>query len=147
MYKTVHIIRTCIKYHVPCMLENPSSSMLWQAHPIMQVLNHDAQKSITCDQCQFGARWRKRTRIASWFCHGVDSLDLRCTGHGGMCSRNGRPHIVLKGQSPSGALWISISQEYPSQLSNVLATILTQSYISTLHEFFSNVCGKCQFNR
>jgi hypothetical protein len=66
MTLTASIIRTCIRLGTPCMLENPVSSMMWRAPPIAHVGLAKSCCSHNFDQCQFGARWRKRTKLLSW---------------------------------------------------------------------------------
>ena len=128
MYKTADLIRTCIRVGVCCILENPTTSMLRLAPPIRKLLSHSCCQHINADQCQFGAKWRKRIKFAAWHAGSTDRLNLLCSGHSGKCSRTGAYHIVLKGASPSGQLWTAIAQEYPRELCNTLADILIDTF-------------------
>ena len=79
-----------------------------------------------CDLCQFGARWRKRT---TFMFGGLDpfdaaSLDRRCEGRGGVCTRSHRPHLQLEGGGPGGRHWTSIAEAYPAALCRRLAQLL-----------------------
>ena len=102
------IIKCCERLSVPCILENPVASRLWQCPPIKASLTSQAAASATCDQCQFGAPWRKRTRIAGWHCN-VHEFDKRCTGRQSICSRTGKHHVILSGPDPSS------SKPFPAQ--------------------------------
>ena len=141
MYKTADIIRCCIKFGVPCMLENPINSMLFQAFPIAKLLKHKSCSSVTFDQCQFGTRWRKRTRLAMWNCSDCSSLDRRCSGSAISCSASGKLHILLQGSNPDGILWTKIAQEYPAKLNYCVAHTLTESYENRLVRNTARVCG------
>ena len=144
MFKTAHIIKTCNKFEVPCILENPSGSMLFQAHPIRKLLGLSSSQSTTIDQCQYGTRWRKRTRLAAWNCTDMSSLCKLCTGHKGICSLTHKPHILLQGKSPQGPLWTSIAQEYPRKLCSALASVLIESFENRFLRRMSYFCGLSQ---
>ena len=120
-----------MKLVVPAFLENPAGSMLWLAPPIASVCVADAKcthrNSIT-DFCQHGARWRKRTRIASWNAVDCPGLNVTCCGHGGICSLSGKFHVVLKGADPiSKQLWTHIAQPYPMRFAACAAKLMIDS--------------------
>jgi hypothetical protein len=119
--QTCEVIRVCLAHGVPVMLENPISSMMWLAPPLAKLLQHQTCQCITLDQCQFGSRWRKRTRLATWGCGALPRLARLCQGRGGICSRTHKPHIVLSGTSSSGVLWTSLAQAYPTRLCTAVA--------------------------
>ena len=128
MYMTAALIRCCIKFGVPCMLENPVNSMLFQAFSIAKLLKHKSCTSVIFDRWRFGIRWRKRTRLVMWNCCESDSLDIRCMGSASLCSASGKSHILLKGNSPDGTLWTKIAQVHPTKLCYGIADILINSY-------------------
>ena len=131
---TASIIRICLRHHVPCMLENPLTSMLWKYPALLHLQDHSSFESHTLDQCQFGAPWRKATRIGAWLCRHCTGLDRRCSGSQGTCSRTGKPHIVLSGVSKTHkVLWTSLAQVYPAKLCQTLASVLTQSSLDSRH--------------
>ena len=79
------------------------------------------------DQCRYGTRWRKRTRV---LCGNVadqdlEKLKLMCTGSGGFCG-NGRRHVILQG-SAGGRDRTAAAQAYPPRLATALAQVLTSS--------------------
>jgi len=53
---------------------------------------------ILFDHCQYGATFRKCTKVAIWNFDGSD-LQARCTGKQ-ICSRTGKPHELLSGIDP-----------------------------------------------
>ena len=126
MIATLDIIRHCMKHRVPWVLEHPSTSKAWY---LPEVLFGEAHPDVICsiaDFCQYGSRWRKRTKFMSAF---IDQQDLhrvahKCQGHG-KCSRTGKPHLQLTGQSPQGVAWTKIAQPYPGRLCHSLAHALT----------------------
>lgn len=125
---TARLIRLCCRFKVPCFLENPSGSMMWLAPPILRLCHHSESRCCVCDFCQYGARWRKRTRIQTWNAPELPSLNHTCHGHKGICSRTHKHHIVLKGQDPvSKQLWTQIAQPYPKQFAVEAAKALIHS--------------------
>lgn len=141
MYKTAQIITLANLHHIPIILENPCTSMLWEAPPIKKIVQHSRHIAVTCDQCQFGTRWRKRTRFSCWNCNGLQSLDKRCTGAAGCCNKTGKPHIILKGRSPEGPLWTALAQEYPAKLSHALCDVLVESFEGSCLLQAKSICG------
>ena len=113
MRQSAEFIHACVHAHIPVILENPVASMLWLAPPIRSQLGATSCQTISVDQCQFGARWRKRTRLAAWHCP-ILNLQQLCTGRKGLCNRTKKPHIVLSGSSKEhGVLWTALAQTYP----------------------------------
>eukprot|EP00969_Alexandrium_andersonii_P112380 4964971-Alexandrium_andersonii.AAC.1 len=46
--------------------------------------------------CQFGAAWRKHTRLWTWHVPCSHALEqCKCSMRSGLCSKSGRPHTVL----------------------------------------------------
>ena len=123
------VVRLCLRFSVPCLLENPVGSRLFQAPRMTRLIKHDHCQRFVLDMCAFGARWRKRTCILAWCSPGAkSSLNSRCTGHAGKCSFSGDYHVVLAGAGPHGKLWTSVAQEYPKGLARALAGSLIQSF-------------------
>ena len=128
MFSSARIIRKCIRCRVPCFLENPAGSMLWLAPPIDRVCKHSSHVSHITDFCQHGAKWRKRTRISTWFAQPDPFFSKTCRGRGGLCSMTGKYHIVLKGSDPvSKQLWTHIAQPYPTRLCRAAAKWMVDS--------------------
>ena len=132
---TAQIITSCVHQRTPCFLENPNHSMMWLAPPIKHLCAHRVSRSFVCDFCQYGARWRKRTRIQSWFGCGDSDLSRQCSGHNGVCSRTHKHHIILKGQDPiSKQLWTHLAQPYPKTFGAVAGKALVNSF-QNMHTF------------
>ena len=128
MRSTAKLIRTCVRSGVPCMLENSTNSMLWQAPPILSLLRLKCAKSFTTDQCGFGTRWRKRTRFVFFHIDHNPAFDVRCCGRNQCCSFSGKPHVVLTGRDPvSGLLWTSLAVGYPPKLAHCIASTFART--------------------
>ena len=122
------ILRACIRHQVPCALENPSTSMLWLAPWIEPLRHRPGFRELVVGFCQYGARWRKATRIWTWHCIERPSLCRRCCGRRGVCSTTGQPHIVLTGTDPvSKVLWTRRAQAYPSEFASEFSRVLSDS--------------------
>ena len=141
MYKTADIIKCCVRFGIPVILENPATSMLFLAPPIRRLMSLSCNHSVVLDQCAYGARWRKRTRFACWNVNIPDDFRQVCSGHGGICSHSNKYHIILSGRSPSGVLWTRLAQEYPSRLYHRLAVILSESFEDNISYKVSGLCG------
>ena len=136
MRSTAQIVKSCHRFCVPCFLDLPATSLMWQAPPIKRLCCLKTSICQICDMCQYNARWRKRTRIQSW--HGQTENDLRriCEGHGGICSRTKKHHISLWGQdSFSKQLWAHLAQPYPPEFAFIAAATLAAAadYIATFN--------------
>ena len=118
----IAVVKACLAAHVPCVCENPASSMAW-LEPSMQRLKVRCSSDTTVDLCQCGAAWRKRTRLVAWNCMlPPQSLQALCHGLKGICDRTGRPHLILRGKDPcTGADRTKIAQAYPVQFAKEVA--------------------------
>ena len=126
MVAALDVIKECMKARVPWILEHPASSKAWHLPELLFWSQHARASAVTVDFCQFGAKWRKRTTL---LCGNFDDQDIArlgktCQGRS-LCSRTGRKHIQLSGQSPEGVAWTKIAQPYPPKLCHSLAYSLT----------------------
>ena len=140
MNSTVRIIRAAVRCQIPVFLENPATSMLWKVPKIERLCALTCCRFFLTDFCQHGARWRKRTRVAAWHGQPCPQLSLLCSGRGGICSRNHKHHIVLKGQDPkTRQLWTHLAQPYPKQFASVggLALIHAVDCLDNYKLFFA----------
>ena len=134
MRAALAIIRCCEKFKVPCILEHPVNSRVFFTREVRGVIDRGAV--VRClDQCQEGARWRKRTRFLCLNIDILDSscLDRRCCQINGICSKSGRQHIVLEGNAPNGAKWTAIAAAYPPALNRKLAKVLLSEWRASLY--------------
>ena len=114
---TTAVITHCIRYHTPCMLERPDSSMLWHTAEIQSLLAHRTAVQQRFCMCSFGTAWRKRTKLAGW----GPSLNLfasrMCNSHSHLCQYSGKRHTVLSGRCKvSNRSWTSIAAAYPMHM-------------------------------
>lgn len=122
----ISLIRLLDRHRIPWILENSASSKCWYLPYFHRLCSQPHVQTVISDFCQFGTRWRKRTRFC---CGNIELDDLhrlqhKCSGHG-MCSRTGRPHFQLTGTGPGNRNWTAIAQSYPVKLSEALAYSLT----------------------
>lgn len=128
---TARIIRRAVVHGVPTFLENPHSPLLWRAPQMSRVLSDPLSQFPVLDQCQVGARWRKRTCVAAWHAQHAPPFERCCHGRAGICSRTHRRHIVLQGRDySSGRLWTHIAQAYPARMCALAADWLLHSATS-----------------
>ena len=128
MLSSVHIIKAALKMQIPAILENPHSSRIFKARAMRNILRHRDYVEHVVDFCQYGARWRKRTRLASWAVGHTPLLSKKCCGRNGICSATNRPHIVLQGTDKvSKKLWTQIAQLYPPKLCHAGAFALSNA--------------------
>ena len=77
---TLKIVATCSREQVAMILENPATSMAWQADGMRSVACSPAAHFVIVDQCQFGAKFRKITGLL--LLNGVFArpVEKTCTG-------------------------------------------------------------------
>eukprot|EP00975_Prorocentrum_lima_P051623 10810770-Prorocentrum_lima.AAC.1 len=126
MQATLKLVAAFHKLSIPWVVEHPATSKAWYLPEVQALLRLPGVRLMQCDFCQYGSRWRKRTRF---MCGHIDHNDLQrlsrqCSGKG-VCSRTGRPHIQLTGSGPGGVPWTRIAQPYPGALCHHLAHCLT----------------------
>ena len=87
------------------------------------------------DQCSFGAKWRKRTRLA---CGNLEEQDLEifkgrlCRGTSFRCSTTGQPRWILSG-TEKGRDRTSLAAAYPKRFAAALARCLTSVLRSSIY--------------
>jgi hypothetical protein len=108
---------------IPCVIENPVTSMLWLTAPALRLLKKYLY--IDIDMCAFGAHWKKPTRLLYANCD-LSSLGARrCHLQGGLCSFSGAPHLVLTGCSgPKGGFNTNLANCYPKKLCGEAAKLV-----------------------
>jgi hypothetical protein len=111
------IIRRLHANKIPWILEHPVGSFAFFTEEFASIKDEATVLDISCDQCQWGAAWRKRTRLVMGHISSDDADKLRrsCVGERGVCSRTGKPHQILQGLDPhSRKKWTSVAQAYPT---------------------------------
>ena len=126
----IQLIKDLNKNKIPWILEHPRTSRLFWTPEMKHIMAQANVTVVHCDQCQFGARWRKSTTFVCGDLNpiAVGTLDRRCrSGRSRICTKSHRPHLVLRGTSPYGVPWTSIASTYPPSLCKRLATLLVAS--------------------
>ena len=132
---TGRILCRALHRRMPCFLENPDSSLLWQAPPIAQALRHQSCTIQRCTMGGFGARWRKATKVACWHNRNLPFDGHFCRSHGCMCQYSNKPHIVLAGRDwQSNKSWTSIASAYPTGFAKVAYHSMVES-VRLAHDF------------
>ena len=129
----LRIIRALQRARVPWIFEHPHSSYAFKTPEMQEILAAPTVHTRVLDQCRFGAKWRKRTRLV---CGNLDVLDTikfdrLCTGSGGYCG-SGLRHWVLEGNS-GGQRRTAIAAQCPAKLSTALAQALLAPILATLY--------------
>ena len=124
---SLQIIRACLRYGVGVMIENPQTSLMWSSPHFQKLLNLKSSTSVVCHMCQFGAPWRKATRVQAWGIGELWELAKKCSGPRGLCSRTLRPHLELSGRAPGGKHWTAIAAAYPAAFARAAAAILVRT--------------------
>ena len=124
---TIRVIKLCLKKGVPFILENPLTSMIWDFEDLPRFVVHPATAVRFADFCRFGTCWKKPIRFLCGNFGSGDtlSLDLRCSGPRGFCSRTGARHFILEGPGPGGVPRTRTAQPYPPRLCKALAWSLS----------------------
>ena len=74
--------------------------MMWRLPKVIGLMRQPAVRVAHLHRCQFVSHWRKATTIMSGVVDPGDLIQLERTcepDRRGLCSRAGRPHIVLRG--------------------------------------------------
>jgi hypothetical protein len=136
------IARLCNLNFIPAMMENPNSSRIWHAPPIISLLKAASCTSHVVDFCAFGTPWQKRTKLVGWHVGKVSSLDQKCKGSRGLCA-NGKHHFVLRGSKPGTKVpWTRIAEPYPTRICRVAADAMIKAHdLLHLNRLFSLARG------
>ena len=133
MRSAYKIARRAVAGNIPVVLEQPCASLMLVTPEHKRLAEDQTYRFMNIDQCQYGARWRKRTSLCFWNTISPDALDVRCGGHNGICDPTNKYHIQLQGKAPGGRNWTSITQHYPKRLCNAISRILIQSADAAAH--------------
>eukprot|EP00974_Lingulodinium_polyedra_P085499 8281428-Lingulodinium_polyedra.AAC.1 len=67
--------------------------MLWLAGHLKRACALPSTATVFFDQCGYGTKWRKRTRLQGWHTGSLDHLRRLCQGRRGQCSFTQCPHV------------------------------------------------------
>ena len=127
--RVIQIVIIALSANVPVLVENPRNSLAWSEPAMLSLRQLPECHETILDQCQYGTKWKKGTRIVSWGASAPPSqLKYRCCPRGKVCSRTHKPHVQLQGKVPGTNLnWSALAAEYPKNLSRALAYYLVMS--------------------
>lgn len=119
---TLRVLQMCVQYHIPFVLENPLSSMVWLLPPLHKFVEQSQAQYCDLDYCPFGELWKKPTRLLY---HMIDlsSMSTRCTGKSNICSLHRRPHVRLTGRDDCNVFLTLKAQPYPWRLCQRFANL------------------------
>ena len=132
LFLVVEIAKLCIKFELPFVIENPETSFMWE-HPLILELTLAPIFAVTIDQCGYGMRWKKPTRLLTNV-EALKTLESRCQGTNCRCSFTKQPHITLRGRVPvgqpdfeleAGQNWTKVACPYPKELSGTALPQMT----------------------
>ena len=132
------VIELCLELRIPVFMENPAGSLIWKARRLRRLLQHPSCQRLTFDCCQFGAPWRKRTTVAAWGAIDLSRLQRRCSGRRGLCSRSGRPHVILTGHT-DGVHLTAQAAAYPPSFCREMAKLIEHSIQALPHRHLVNI--------
>ena len=140
MYICARLIKIAICYNCVIMLENPFMSFFFDAPPIAKLIS--TGQNVLLDFCQFGTRWRKRTRFVAWNCSALNDMKVLCKPSNGLCNCSGRRHIILTGTDPvSHIKWTKLAEPYPNKLCTFIASHLVSAFSELRHYFVCRNSG------
>ena len=113
----LRVVLLAQSYELAWWVENPDGSFLWLMPEFLRAGVGSWKHSYRFDQCRYGTRWRKRTRIAT----NTLLRDLR-----ELC-RGGHSHQQLRGRCAAlKSSWTHVAQRYPRDLCHDIATAMAE---------------------
>ena len=125
------LIRAFDSHSLPWIFEHPNTSKAWFLPELRRLQGMSHVQVVVTDLCQWGTKWRKRTRfllgnVAEDDAAGCSRL---CQGEHGGCSRSGRTHLVLTGKDAHGRNLTQVAQPYPHPLCHRLVRAALSQYM------------------
>ena len=124
----------CMRFGVACaralharsagfFIENPWTSWMWVAPPMVRLAALRGCRLVRSDFCQFGTPWRKSTGVLT---NGPPHfVNLVCRGpKPGVCSRTLCRHVHLEGTDGAGRFLTSLAEPYPRPFCKALVAML-----------------------
>ena len=137
MKASLQLLREAISCGLPCLLLYDGKSVVEHTPNLLRALAQGGN-TVTLDQCQFGGRFRKLSRVAGWHVGPIYSLALRCKGQHGVCSLSGKRHLLPRSWSKSSVPTARCS--IPTKLCSTFAALLARAKDSLeLHRLTSLV--------
>lgn len=122
MHFMLRLLKLCISHHVPFIVENPQTSMLWDMPEMQSFSAAHSPSFVSLDYCAYGEPWKKPTKLMF---SGLDlsSLGIRCNSHNHVCSFTHKRHVPLRGVNDAGIFWTLVAQPYPWALCRAFGTL------------------------
>ena len=130
------IVRTCVSRGVGVCLENPRTSRMFLAPP----LNRMGGEKYHTVFCAYGTPWRKATTFLTWHCPALSTLVATCSSKHGLCDHSGKPHRVLKGNSPGGMPWTRVAEPFPRALCSKYAHAVRNQHMLLFQKSLDTLC-------
>ncbi|CAE8591594.1 unnamed protein product [Polarella glacialis] len=126
---SIGVLRLCHRLCIPCVIENPASSMLFLTQNAISVSSLSTYTEAITEFCMFGKPWRKSTKLIGVHI-GLRKFDeYRCINKpAGVCKRTGCPHVVLSGKDPN----------QPEQFLTFTAQPCPRGFCAVLAQAFKN---------
>jgi hypothetical protein len=126
LHISARICRVCHSVGIPWTIENPGYSIVWETAAIKNLVLRQKSEHILLDYCQFGERWRKRTRLQHSGGLNFVKIALLCHPDSAYnCSRTCKRHFVLRGpDGSSGQFKTHLAQAYPNSLCSALSVAI-----------------------
>lgn len=125
-WAALKFIKWLDKHNIPWILEQPSSSKAWYLPEVVALEQSNHTHALLTDFCQFGTRWRKRTKLlfGNLAEDDIARCSRMCHGPPGICSRTHKHHFQLTGSNRNGIPWTRVAQPYPAALCHNIAYTL-----------------------
>ena len=126
LFVAARIFRTCKKFKVPFVWENPHSSRMWDTPQAQEIYEWPDTSDVVTDMCAWGTPWRKRTRFRTWLLPQAADWQVLCRPQGPSkaCLFRGVPHVILRGKDAHGRSLTKRAAEYPPSLCRAIAAAM-----------------------
>ena len=128
LFRVAELVAECREHDVHYCIENPDSSRFWMSRPMLKIAAESFV--VQLDFCQYGERWRKRTRLVT-SCPALQQMERLCTSSGTYpnCSRTAKRHIQVSGiDARTGAFKTMLACPYPKPMVRRAASLLADFF-------------------
>ncbi len=130
LFRVAELVAECREHAVHYCIENPGSSRFWLTRPMLRIAADSFV--VQLDFCQYGERWRKRTRLVT-SCPALQHMERLCSSSGTYpnCSRTAKRHIQLSGiDARTGAFETMLACPYPKPMVRRAASLLADFFLT-----------------
>ena len=129
IFRVAELVAECREHAVHYCIENPDSSRFWLTRPMLKIAADSFV--VQMDFCQYGERWRKRTRLVT-SCPALQQMERLCSSSGTYpnCSRTGKRRIQLSGiDARTGAFKTMLACPCPKPMVRRAASLLANLFL------------------